>query len=197
MPDQKSSSPAPKKDGSRLLLEFGPLILFFVVNAKFGIYWGTAALVLSTVIALIVFWVRDRYIPKLLAFGCAGVVLFGALTLAFNDDTFIKIKPTVVSLIFVAGLLVGHFMGRNPLKAIMGGAMALNLPDRAWRKLTLIWVVMFSTIAAANEIAWRSLSTDGWVTFKVFGLTGISLFFGVVIAVFLNRYTSSGSDTAG
>jgi intracellular septation protein len=178
------------------MLEYGPLILFFLVNIKFGIYWGTAALVISTVVVLAVLWVRDRYIPKLLAFGCAAVVFFGALTLIFNDDTFIKIKPTVVSLIIAAGFLGGHFMGRSPVKAIMGNTAAFNLPDRVWRRLTLLWVGMFVTIAVANEIAWRTLSTDDWVTFKVFGLTGITLVFAVGIGVFINKHASSGSGTA-
>ena len=195
MSDHASSSDTPKKGGSKLILEYGPLVLFFIVNAKFGIYWGTGVLVVSTLIALAVSWVRDRHIPKLLAFGCAAVVFFGALTLIFEDETFIKIKPTVVSLIFAGGLLIGHLMGRSPLKMILGDTMAFDLPDQAWRKLTVLWILMFSTIAGANELAWRTLSTDDWVTFKVFGLTGISLFFGVIIAVFLSRYSLTENDT--
>lgn len=192
---QSQNTPSgPKKGGSKLLLEYGPLVLFFIVNAKFGIYWGTGVLVAATVVALAVSWVRDRHIPKLLAFGCAAVVLFGALTLVFEDDTFIKIKPTVVSLIFACGLLLGQLMGRSPLKAILGDTMAFDLPDHAWRTLTMIWIAMFSSIALANEIAWRSLTTDGWVTFKVFGLTGISLAFGIVIAVFLSRFSLADTD---
>ena len=116
------------------------------------------------------------------------MVFFGALTLIFQDETFIKVKPTVVSLIIASGLIFGQVIGRNPLKAILGDQMQLQLPDHAWRQLTWLWVAMFGAIALANEIAWRSLSTDGWVTFKVFGLTGISLVFGVAIAVFLSRH---------
>ena len=197
MSDQAQSTQTPKKGGSKFLLEYGPLVLFFMVNAKFGIYWGTAVLVVSTIIALAISWVRDRHIPKLLAFGCAAVVFFGALTLIFEDETFIKVKPTVVSLIFAGGLLLGHLMGKNPLKMIMGETMAFELPEDGWRKLTMLWIVMFSTIALANEIAWRTLSTDSWVTFKVFGLTGISLFFAVFIAIFLSRYTSTEDTPKG
>ena len=78
-------------------------------------------------------------------------------------------------------------LGRNPLKALMGETMSMSMSDRDWRQLTAIWIVMFATIAVANEWAWRNLSTDGWVSFKVFGLTGVSLFFGVIIAVFVSR----------
>jgi len=184
--DQPSSS-----HGLKMAIEYGPLILFFVVNSFYGIYTGTAVLVAATVLSLSISWVKTRTIPKILAFGCAAVVFFGALTLIFQDETFIKIKPTVVSLIIAAGLILGMMIGRNPLKAILGDQMQMHLPEAAWRRLTWLWVVMFVTIALANEIAWRVLSTDGWVTFKVFGLTGISLVFGVAIAVFLSRHQSS------
>ena len=199
MPNNTSSdaSSAPKfapKGNARLLLEYGPLILFFLVNYQFGIYWGTGVLVVSTLIALIISWMRDRHIPKLLAFGCLAVVIFGALTLIFEDETFIKIKPTVVSLIFASGLLLGLLARRNPLKAMLGEAVPFDVPDSAWRKLTMLWIAMFSSLAGANEVAWRTLSTDAWVTFKVFGLTGISLFFGVIFATLLSRYASPEGD---
>lgn len=194
MSEQKQTPQQPQKGSSKFLLEYGPLILFFVVNAKYGIYWGTGVLVVSTLIALAISWVKDKHIPKLLAFGCAAVVFFGALTLIFEDETFIKIKPTVVSLIFAGGLLIGHILGKNPLKMIMGESMSIALPDQAWGKLTMLWIVMFSTVALANEVAWRTLSTDNWVTFKVFGLTGISLFFAVLIAIFLSKYAAQESN---
>ena len=172
---------------NRFLVEFGPLLLFFGINALYGIYVGTAVLVAATIAALGYSWFTSRKIPMILAFGCGAVVLFGALTLYFEDETFIKIKPTVVSLIIAGGLLLGLLIRRNPLKALLGDSMSMEMADRDWRSLTLIWVAMFCTIATANEWAWRNLSTDGWVTFKVFGLTGISLVFGAAIAVFLTR----------
>ena len=186
MQQQPSSSPSTKK----MLIEYGPLVLYFVVNSFYGIYIGTAVLVLTTLMAVGYSWVSTRKIPVILAFGCGAVVLFGALTLIFADETFIKIKPTVVSLMIAAGLLIGLVLRRNPLKALLGETMSMELPDRAWFNLTLIWVAMFATIAAANEWAWRNLSTDGWVSFKVFGLTGISLGFGVVIAIYLSQQAS-------
>ena len=186
-----SSSPSTSK--TRLLVEYGPLVLFFLVNSKFGIFYGTAALVGATVLALGYSWVTTRRIPKILAFGCAAVVFFGALTLIFEDDTFIKIKPTVVSGAIAALLLGGLLLGRNPLKAVMGEAVNIPLNHAAWMKLTWIWIIMFSTMALANEWAWRNLTTDGWVNFKVFGLTGISLGFAVVMAVFLSRQ-ATGDD---
>lgn len=187
-----------KKDkppsGLKVILEFAPLVLFFIANSQFGIYYGTGVLVIATLISMAILWLRERYIPKILALGCVAVVLFGGLTLVFEDDTFIKIKPTVVSLIIASILVGGVVIGRNPLKAILGDTMKMNLSESAWRGLTRLWVAMFVSMAVANELAWRNLSTDGWVSFKVFGLTGLSLAFGVVMAVFLSRHGSDDSQ---
>ncbi|MCE2516311.1 MAG: septation protein IspZ [Alphaproteobacteria bacterium] len=189
--DQNSPSSTPKTSGGmKALLEYGPLVLFFLVNSKYGIYHGTAVLVVATVVSLSISWWRDRYVPKILAFGCAAVVFFGALTLIFNDDTFIKLKPTVVSLTIAVILWGGQRIGKNPLKSIMGDSLKMQLPDSGWRGLTRLWVLMFASLAVANEMAWRNLSTDDCVTFKVFGLTGLSLVFGVAIAIYLSRYAT-------
>jgi intracellular septation protein len=187
----KSMKNNPKKpsSGLNMVLEYSPLVLFFVVNAKFGIYYGTAVLVAATVVSVTVSWVHRRYIPKMLSFGCGALVVFGGLTLIFKDDTFIKLKPTVVSLIIAAVLWGGGMIGRNPLKSILGNALSGDLSESGWRGLTRLWIAMFITMAAANELARRILSTDDWVTFKVFGLTGLSLVFAVLIAVFLHRKT--------
>ena len=98
------------KPGIKMLVEFGPLILFFIINARFGIMYGTATLVVATVLALGYAWMVSRKIPKILH-SAALLSFFGALTLFFNDETFIKIKPTVVSLMIAALLLGGWFWG--------------------------------------------------------------------------------------
>ena len=176
----------PRTDSQmKKVLEYGPLLLFFIVNAVWGIYPATAALVVTSIGVLAYLWITERRVPLILAFGSAMVVLFGGLTLVFADEVFIKIKPTIVSLFIAGVLLIGTLIGRNPVKMMMGNAMKLD--ERQWKYLTVIWIVMFITVAIANEWAWRNLSTDAWVSFKVFGLTGISLFFGVVMAIFLSR----------
>lgn len=188
------SNPKGLSKGLKMALEFGPLALFFIINSRYGIYYGTAVLVATTVVSVGVLWWRENSIPKILAFSCAMVVFFGALTLVFEDETFIKLKPTVVSLAIGAVLLVGQMIGRNPLKSIMGEQMNMTLPDEGWKGLTRLWVIMFASLAAANELAWRNLSTDDWVTFKTFGLTGLSLGFGIVIAVYLSRFQTAEKD---
>ena len=171
---------------SRPLLEFGPLVLFFVTNYAAGIFYGTAILVVATLIALGISWHLDKRIPLVPALGCVAVVIFGSLTLITADEFFIKIKPTVISALFAIALAAGQLMGRNPLKALLGGQMKMQ--EEGWRKMTYIWMAMFASTAVANEIAWRTLSTDAWVNFKVFGLTGLSLVFAMATVPVLTKY---------
>ena len=144
----------------------GPLILFFGVNYFYGIFAGTAVLVVSTIISLVISWVIFKSIPMIAAFGCVAVVLFGSLTLIFDNELFIKIKPTVVSLIIAGILFAGKIIGKNPLAVVMQSS--INLEEEGWKRLTWLWVIMFVIMALANEIAWRSLTTDQWVSFKAF-----------------------------
>ena len=118
--------------------------------------------------------------------GCLALVLFGGLSLYFDNELFIKIKPTVVTLLLAAAIAGGRLMGRNPLAAIMGGQMQLT--DKGWGLITWLWALMFLTTGVANEIAWRVLSTDDWITFKVFGITGISLIFVVISVPLLQKH---------
>ena len=165
-----------KSNGRRTLLDFGPLLLFFGANYFYhDLMFSVKILVLATMVSLGLSWVFERRIPMMAAFGCVALVFFAGLTLYFDNELFIKIKPTVLTLIFAVVIAGGRSLGRNPLAALMGSQIQLD--NEGWRKLSWLWVTMFVCSAIANEIAWRSLSTDSWVTFKVFGLTGISLIF--------------------
>ncbi|MEC7207455.1 MAG: inner membrane-spanning protein YciB [Pseudomonadota bacterium] len=181
-----SASPEAAKKG-RWLIEYGPLILFFIVNYATGILWATAALVLATVIALCVSWLLDRHIPMMTLLGGIAVTFFGGLTWVLDDPFYIKIKPTVISLLIAVILIGGQLIGRNPLKAMLGAK--LQLSDTGWRQVTWMWAAMFATSAGANEIAWRVLSDDGWVTFKLFGLTGISVLFAMLTVPIMSRHS--------
>ena len=167
-----------KKEGYRSILEMGPLLLFFGVNYFYGIMAGTAVLVVSTLFSLILSWYWIKNIPMLAAAGCVAVVFFGGLTIFFDDEFFIKIKPTIVSIIIAGILASGKILGKNPLAAIMKSAVNLDL--EGWNKLTWLWVGMFIIMAIANEIAWRNLTTDQWVSFKAFGIGVLCVGLGVV-----------------
>ena len=167
-----------KKEGYRSILEMGPLLLFFGVNYFYGIMAGTAVLVISTLLSLMLSWYWFKNIPMMAAAGCVAVVFFGGLTIFFDDEFFIKIKPTIVSIIIAGVLASGKILGKNPLAAIMKSAVSLK--EEGWDKLTWLWVGMFIVMAIANEIAWRNLTTDQWVSFKAFGIPILSLGFGLL-----------------
>ena len=180
------------------ILELGPLVLFFIGNYFFGILWGTGILVFATLISISVSWFIDKKIPLMALFGCAAVVFFGVLTLIFDRDValqtgsevgvflFIKIKPTVVSLLIGLSLIATDFMGYNPLKSIMSSG--LNLSPKGWKSLTRLWVIMFISMALANELAWRNLTTDDWVSFKAFGIPILSIVFAVFSIPVIRKY---------
>jgi len=176
---------APKK--GRWLIEYGPLILFFVVNYVAGILLATAALVAATIIALGISWMLDRHVPMMTLLGGIAVAFFGGLTWALDDPFYIKIKPTVISLLIAVILTGGLLIKRNPLKAMLGAKLLLS--DAGWRQVTWMWAAMFATSALANEIAWRNLTDDGWVTFKLFGLTGISVVFALLTMPIMSKHS--------
>ena len=169
---------APQGQGRKLLLDLGPLVVFFATNYITGDFMlAVGLLVAATVVALAAGWMLERRISMMALFGCVAVAFFGGLSLYFDNELFIKIKPTVLTILLAAVIAGGRLLGRNPLGLLMG--TQLRMRDAGWRALSWLWVAMFLTTALANEIAWRSLSTDDWVTFKVFGITAISLLFAV------------------
>lgn len=170
---------------TRALTEYGPLILFFVCNLAFGIMPATGVLIAATVAAVAWSMLRERRVPWLPIVGAVLVSVFGGLTLVFDDTFFLKIKPTVASLLFAAALLIGLLLRRNFLKAVLGSM--LELDELGWRNLTIYWAAVFVAMAVANEFAWRSLTTDGWVTFKTFGLTGIAVVASIGAAPLMRR----------
>lgn len=170
----------------RLATEAGPLVLFFIANRMEGIMVGTAVLMVATLVAIAVAYRLERKVPVMPLVGCAFVVLFGGLTLIFDDELFIKIKPTVVNLLFAGVLFVGLAMRQLFLKVLMG--TVLSLTDRGWYLLTWRWAGFFVVLALLNEIVWRSMSTDAWVNFKVFGLMPLSLAFGLAQLPLLMRH---------
>ena len=178
---------APQGQGRKLLLDLGPLVVFFATNYRTGDFMlAVGLLVAATVVALAAGWMLERRISMMALFGCVAVAFFGGLSLYFDNELFIKIKPTVLTVLLAAVIAGGRLLGRNPLGLLMG--TQLRMRDAGWRALSWLWVAMFLTTALANEIAWRSLSTDDWVTFKVFGITAISLLFAVLSVPVMTKH---------
>lgn len=171
---------------ARLAIEAGPLVIFFVTNRFYGIMVGTAAFMVATAISVAVSYRLERRVPIMPLVGCVFVMIFGGLTLFLHDAIFIKIKPTVVNLLFATVLFVGLALRRRYLKLVMGSV--LQIDDDGWRLLTWRWAVFFVVLAILNEIVWRNFSTDAWVNFKVFGLMPLSMVFGLAQVPLIMRH---------
>ena len=176
-------------NSARILVEWGPLISFFVANVKAGIFWATGVFMVATVIALAVSWFFFRRLPLVPLIGAVFVAIFGGLTLWLQNDTFIKVKVTLVNLLFGSVLLAGLYFRKPFLKMVLGEALAMD--DEGWRKLTLRWGLFFFCLAILNEIVWRNFSTDVWVNFKVFGILPLTLLFAISQAPLMQKHMKS------
>ena len=167
-------------------VEFGPLLIFFVVYQLEGIWIATGTLMATTLIAIAVLYWAERRVSMFLVVTAAFVMVFGGLTLIFDDDRFIKMKPTVVQGLFSVILLGGLAMGKSLLKPVM--RMAWELTDRGWSLLSLRFGLFFAGMAILNEIVWRTQSTDIWVDYKVFGAFAVTTIFIMPQIPLLMRY---------
>ena len=184
---ETDNSAASKGAGRKMLLDMGPLVIFFITNyITEDIMLAIGVLIGTTIVALAAGWMLERRLSMMALFGCIAVAFFGGLSLYFDNELFIKIKPTVLTCLLAALIAGGRLLGRNPIGAIMGSQ--LKMTDAGWRAISWLWVAMFLSTALANEIAWRMLSTNDWVTFKVFGITAISLVFTVISVPVMTKH---------
>ncbi len=157
------------------LVDYGPLAVFLVAYETGGMLTATAALMVATVAAIALSLLVTRKIPLVALVTALIVGVFGGLTLWFKDDTFIKLKPTIVYSLFAAILAGGLATGQPLLKRFIGDALPLD--DVGWRRLTVRFIVFFLGMAMLNEVARRLLSTDLWVLWKVPGSIGLTFVF--------------------
>ncbi|MBR1125495.1 septation protein A [Bradyrhizobium lablabi] len=170
----------------KLATELGPLIVFFAVNAKFNLFAATGAFMVAIVAAMIASYVVTKHVPIMALVTGVVVLVFGTLTLVLHDETFIKMKPTIVYGLFAAVLGGGLLFGRSFI-AIMFDQV-FNLTPAGWRILTMRWTLFFVAMAILNEIVWRTQSTDFWVGFKAFGVLPLTMAFAVSQMPLVKRY---------
>jgi intracellular septation protein len=170
----------------KLATELGPLVVFFVANAKFNLFVATGAFMVAIVAALIASYVVTRHVPIMALVTGVVVIVFGTLTLVLHDETFIKVKPTIIYCLF-AGVLGGGLLFGRSFIAIMFDQM-FNLTPQGWRVLTLRWALFFFALAILNEVVWRTQSTNFWVDFKVFGVTPLTMLFAITQMPLIKRY---------
>ena len=172
-------------------VEYGPIAIFFVAFNLADLFVATAAIMVATTLALALSYAVERRIPMMPLITAALVGIFGGLTLWLNDETFIKMKPTIIQAIFGSVLFVGLLANRLFLKSLMGSVW--HMTDKGWKILTMRFSVFFYLSAILNEAIWRTQSTDFWVNFKVFGLTGLTIAFVVSQLPLLKRFSEKGS----
>ncbi|MEH2473205.1 intracellular septation protein [Nitrobacteraceae bacterium AZCC 2161] len=170
----------------KLATELGPLLIFFVANAKSNLFVATGAFMVAVIVAMIASYVVTKHVPMMAIVTAVVVIVFGTLTLVLHDETFIKMKPTIVYALF-AGVLGGGLLFGRSFIAIMFDQM-FNLTDRGWRTLTLRWALWFAAMAVLNEIIWRTQTTEFWVAFKVFGMVPLTMVFAVTQMPLIKRY---------
>jgi intracellular septation protein len=175
--------------GLKLTLELGPLVLFFVANARWGIFAGTAIFMVAVLVALAVSYALTRRLPIMAIVSGVIVTVFGSLTLVLHDETFIKVKPTLIYALFGATLTFG-LVFRKPLLELVFDSV-FNLTDEGWRKLTVRWALFFFAMAILNEIVWRNFSTDVWVSFKLFGAVPLTFVFAALQYPLLMKHDAS------
>ena len=173
----------------KLVLDIGPLVLFFAANAKFGIFAATGAFMVAVLAALAFAYVKTRRIEIMPLVTAVIVLIFGGLTLFLHNDTFIKLKPTIIYLLFGGALVVGLLMGK-PLLGLLF-ELVFDLTEEGWRKLTWRWAIFFFFLAVVNEIVWRNFSTDTWVSFKLFGVVPLTFLFGALQYPLLMKYAAN------
>lgn len=172
--------------GLKLALDFAPLVAFFVAYKVGGVYWATGIIIALTIVSLITGYMITGKVAKFPLFSGILITVMGGLTLYFQNDMFVKMKPTAANIIFAAILGGGLLTNRMFLKDLLGSSIDMPLP--AWRNLTWRWVIFFLGVAALNEYVWRTMPEATWVNFKVFGLMGLTFLFVLVNAPFMTKH---------
>jgi intracellular septation protein len=196
MTDDQGAAPEKRRTINpvlKLVLELGPLALFFVAYSRLGLFGATGVMMASVIVTLSVSYALLRRIPIMPLVTAIIVVIFGSLTFYFHDETFIKMKPTVLYVLFGGALLGGLAFNRPLLPILFDGA--LNVTAEGWRKLTWRWAFFFIALALCNELVWRTQSTDIWVGFKTFGIMPLIIVFGLTQAPLIMRYEAKDDET--
>jgi intracellular septation protein len=188
----KRARPRKLNPGLKLTLELGPLALFFLSYAIFGIFAATGVMMATVLVTLAVSYKLLGRIPIMPLVTAAIVVIFGSLTLLYHDETLIKIKPTALYLLFAAALFFGLAFRKPILQIMFDGA--LHLSAEGWRRLTWRWAFFFLSLAALNEIVWRTQTTAHWVTFKSFGFIPLTVLFALAQTPLITRFEAKADE---
>ena len=170
----------------KLLIDIGPLAVFFIFYTRNGLQASILPFMVATIIAVLFSYILEKKIPIMPTVGAVIVLIFGGLTIYFDNEVFFKMKPTIINILFAAILYGGILINRPLLKYLLGAT--LKLQETGWKILTQRWIGFFIALAILNEIVWRTQSTDIWVNFKVFGILPITFIFTMTQFPLIKKY---------
>lgn len=194
----------------KLALDLGPLLVFFIAVIKPAVFApllgpilgadriagkqgeflaATAVFMIAITVALVVSYALIRRVPIMNIVSVIIVAVFGGLTIALHDETFFKMKPTIIYLLFT-GLLAGGVLLKKPVLEIAFD-QAFHLTEEGWRKLSIRWAVFFLLMAVLNEVVWRNFSSEFWAGFKIFGALPLTFIFAMLQVPLLNKYAAA------
>lgn len=178
-----------KKEGwAKFLSDFLPLIVFVIIyknsQDENPILLATFWMIVVTAVSLTASYFMTRRLAKMPLISALLLGIFGSITVFSGNDIFIKIKPTLLNLVFATILLYGYFAKKPLISYLFGGELKLKSQE-AWHQLSLRWALFFIFLAFLNEIIWRNFSLDFWVNFKVFGVLPISIIFTIMQVPFI------------
>lgn len=175
-----------KRQLIKLAIELGPLVAFFVTYTRTDLITATVVLIGATLASLVASKTLLGHVAAMPIVTAVLVCVFGGLTIWLQDATFIKMKPTILYLLFAAALGAGLMFDKPFLKTVLGEAMSYTA--EGWRKLTLRWMGFFVVLAVLNELIWRNFSESAWVAFKTFGLLPLTMGFAIAQFLLMKRY---------
>jgi intracellular septation protein len=184
-----------KRGGAQIFVDLGPVIIFMltynIANGRVAegeaIYWATSVFLVATAIAIGYAWFVQKRLPPMLIVTAVVVGVFGGLTLWLHDPVFIKMKPTIVNLLYAGVILGGLAVKQNVWKMMFQGAFPA-LPEKVWTVFALRWGLFFIFLAGVNEFVWRNFSESFWANFKVFGVMPMTFLFMLANMPLLMKY---------
>tara|TARA_B100000029_G_scaffold514988_1_gene619954 strand:+ start:313 stop:852 length:540 start_codon:yes stop_codon:yes gene_type:complete len=174
------------KNFIKIFIDIGPLAVFFIFYSRGDLQSAIIPFMIATLISVIVSYAIEKKIPVMPTFGAVIILLFGGLTIYFDNEVFFKMKPTIINIVFALILFGGIVLKKPLLKYLLGAALKLH--DEGWKILTHRWILFFVGLAILNEVVWRTQSTDIWVNFKVFAILPITFIFTLTQYPVIRKY---------
>ncbi len=174
------------KSFTKILVDIGPLAIFFIFYNRGNLQSAIIPLMIATIIAVLFSYIMEKKIPIMPTVGAGIILIFGGLTIYFDNEVFFKMKPTIINFFFALVLYVGEILKKPLLKYLLGAT--LKLQEEGWAKLNKRWISFFIALGILNEIVWRTQTTDLWVNFKVFGILPITFIFTLMQFSLIKKY---------